>query len=736
VIPFLKLIDPEYNDGGYMFPNLKSKYGHWDTGRQTKILVRETRMRLGFEMRTSDWRQIQVALDREFIRTGMEDLIDPDEDDYEDDIHDLQAVHSTRTAKTTYGVTGVMDTTTSGRYRQLSGKFHKFYHVLSRPARSDFSSSVKVTTMTVPSESKIQDALDNLHGMGSKFRSLEQRQALNTILQGHSPVVVILPTAGGKTDLILIPAMLSPEKTFVVLTPYIALADDLEERCNNSGLSCHRWTKKVTGRANIVVIVMDAAVGPDCIQFLRNIYLNGFFGSLYIDEMHTIAEDGHYRPILPEVIPRLSLPVQHIGLTATFPPSCKDRYEEAMCWTNLNPVYIRATTRKSRMKYSVRTVDDGTVREEVVKLVNLKREEFEKDGRQIMVFCRSKKDCDDLSRTFGCPKYYSNWQDKESDLQMFKQGIARVIVCTGALGAGMDFDDVALVVHVDKAYGCLAFGQELGRAGRNGEDADSIMFIDYSLKAKLKDSGAMTGSEKAMAEYILETRCRRIPLNRYLDGDSSELRCEELDCRLCDLCEAGCSSVAAPANNINGSQKRALGMEEGTVISQPTYRKHCDAGSQRAMDSEQFQTYMVSVVKEFQAPNLCVFCYFFTPLDCYKHCAEDCRFQPLLWDPDKVGGVRWQLNFEDNRACYRCGVPCNWCPDYLAGKCEREVNVVKEVCGFAQTIAGQAVDRLARRSFSWEKQYIEWLQKSCDVEGENSTNAFAVFREVCKARRR
>lgn len=47
-----------------MFPDSKSKYGAlgiWDTGRQTKILVRETKSRLGFEMRTSDWRQIQSS---------------------------------------------------------------------------------------------------------------------------------------------------------------------------------------------------------------------------------------------------------------------------------------------------------------------------------------------------------------------------------------------------------------------------------------------------------------------------------------------------------------------------------------------------------------------------------------------------------------------------------------------------------------------------------------------------
>jgi len=177
-----------------------------------------------------DWRQIQVALDREFICTGMNDLIDPDVDDYEDDIHDLQATHSTRMAKGHYTNTGAkVDTVTSAWYCQLSAKFHKFYYLLSHPARLDFPSSSKPMTISVPSEAKVQAVLDQLHGNGTRFRSPEQRQALETILQGHSPVTMILPTAGGKTDLILISALLFPEKTFVVLTPYIALANDLEE---------------------------------------------------------------------------------------------------------------------------------------------------------------------------------------------------------------------------------------------------------------------------------------------------------------------------------------------------------------------------------------------------------------------------------------------------------------------------------------------------------------------------
>lgn len=719
-----------------MFPDPKSRHGHWDTARQTKILVRETKTRLAFEMRTSDWRQIQVELDREFMRTGMADLFDPEVDDYEDDIHDLQAVHSTRMAITHYDKTrGRVDTAKSAQYCRLSGKFHKFYYLLSCPLRSGFLASSTRTTVTVPSQTEVQAALDKLHGDGAQFRSPEQKRALESILRGHSPVVAILPTAGGKTDLILIPALLFPEKTFVVLTPYIALADDLKDRCTRSGLKCHRWTEPVRGRANIVVIVMDTSVQAACLHFLRNIHLDGFFGALYIDEMHTIGEDGHYRPVLPEVIQRLSLPVQHIGLTATFPPSCKDGYEDAMCWKNLNPVYIRANTRKTRMKYSVITVKNGTVREEAIKFIRQNLGELEKKGQKMMVFCPSKRDCDELSQALNCPKYYSGCQDKENELRRFKEGTVKVIVCTGALGAGMDFDDVGLVVHVDKPYGCLSFVQESGRAGRKGEDVESVMFVDYSLMTRLRQSAAVTSADQAMSEFILEIICRRIPLNRYLDGDTSGLTCKELDCRLCDLCEArSLPTMPASANTLNPSQKRHLEMEEGTVVSREKYRKHTEAGLQKEMESEALKTYMLTVVDKFQAPDACVFCYFFYNYsESFKHSPERCPSR-ARWT-SKRGNDDWMFNYDKNSACYTCSLPCDWCEGYLGGKCSRVVDVVKEVCGLARMLKEKPVDRLAQKSFLRERDYIEWLRQCQTVNGKKSTNAFAVFKEVCKQRK-
>ena len=62
-----------------------------------------------------------------------------EEDEYEDDIHDLQATHSTHIAQVKYANTGMrVDLTTSTKFQCLSGKFHVWYRLISRPPREDF----------------------------------------------------------------------------------------------------------------------------------------------------------------------------------------------------------------------------------------------------------------------------------------------------------------------------------------------------------------------------------------------------------------------------------------------------------------------------------------------------------------------------------------------------------------------------------------------------------------------
>lgn len=53
-----------------------------------------------------------------------------------------------------------------------------------------------------------------------------------------------------------------------------------------------------------------------------------------------------------------------------------------------------------------------------------------------------------------------------------------LIVATSALGTSIDFPGVVFVLYIDLPYGMIDFAQESGRAGRAGEDVDSIIVIE------------------------------------------------------------------------------------------------------------------------------------------------------------------------------------------------------------------------------------------------------------------
>ena len=93
-----------------------------------------------------------------------------------------------------------------------------------------------------PMDERIQNALIKLHEPDAKWRSKEQKESVEAIVRGDRYVISIIPTDGGKTDEILIPALLDINKTCIVISPNVALARDLRERCEGLKIDCIQWT--------------------------------------------------------------------------------------------------------------------------------------------------------------------------------------------------------------------------------------------------------------------------------------------------------------------------------------------------------------------------------------------------------------------------------------------------------------------------------------------------------------
>jgi len=91
------------------------------------------------------------------------------------------------------------------------------------------------------------------------FKLVQQEQAIHAVIDGQTPLVVILPTGGGKSLLFMVPAYLDATGVTIVVVLYCALADNLVDRIRKSGIDCFEWTYGQVNPATIVVVSADIA---------------------------------------------------------------------------------------------------------------------------------------------------------------------------------------------------------------------------------------------------------------------------------------------------------------------------------------------------------------------------------------------------------------------------------------------------------------------------------------------
>jgi ATP-dependent DNA helicase RecQ len=114
------------------------------------------------------------------------------------------------------------------------------------------------------------------------------------------------------------------------------------------------------------------------------------------------------------------------------------------------------------------------------------------------------------------------------------------MVATIAFGMGIDKPDIRFVVHASLPSSMEAFYQEIGRAGRDGEPAETILF--YSMQDFIKRQNMIFDGEgegdfklleykrlEALIGYCEATTCRRMSILTYFDESSTP-------CGNCDNC--------------------------------------------------------------------------------------------------------------------------------------------------------------------------------------------------------
>ncbi|CAA9967212.1 RecQ family helicase [Pyrenophora teres f. maculata] len=268
--------------------------GPWNTDRLTRLLKRETGKALGMQLNTQRYRHTAVGIGRVVVgdnfSKGYQDDVGEGDDVQVDDDETLESALELQNARTTrvgvghYGVrldiVQHLSVRSMNTFRPLSMAWHRFLGLAGEPASQTANnkrsrplswqddallrpvpplpphgqaasmppqptpppSSDTTLTRLRPTKEQVHSAMQQVLSKADvTFRSKEQERALHAVLEGQTPLVVVLPTGGGKTLLFTVPACLDLEGVTVVVVPFRALLLNLMERVLATGVTCAEW---------------------------------------------------------------------------------------------------------------------------------------------------------------------------------------------------------------------------------------------------------------------------------------------------------------------------------------------------------------------------------------------------------------------------------------------------------------------------------------------------------------
>ncbi|MDT5042425.1 MAG: ATP-dependent helicase RecQ [Actinoplanes sp.] len=314
-----------------------------------------------------------------------------------------------------------------------------------------------------------------------------QLKPMRAVLRRRDALVV-LPTGGGKSAIYQIPAVLLPGPT-VVISPLLALQQDqiaaLNERADpkiravrvSSAESPREQREAIQeireGRAEFLFITPEQLSNPDRLAEVRALRP----GLVAVDEAHCISAWGHdFRPdylSLGHLIKGIGRPPV-LALTATASPPVREDIIQRL-HLNKPEIHVRGLDRPNLFLEVAHCPDEAYRWRRLTTLLD----EIAGPG---IIYVPTRRGAEELAGRLTAAGYPAEFYHggmaggaREQRHEDFTGDKVDIMVATSAFGMGIDKSNIRWVAHVALPDSPDSYFQEIGRAGRDGEQSRGLL---------------------------------------------------------------------------------------------------------------------------------------------------------------------------------------------------------------------------------------------------------------------